>query len=64
MFSCFKGFCDGQTNGRTDICECRVAFATENTKEMDLTEYNHRYTVVLIRVRYFAFSYSLTPAKN
>ena len=23
------GWTDGQTNRRTDICECRVAFATE-----------------------------------
>ena len=24
-----KGFALGQTNERTDICDCRVAFATE-----------------------------------
>ena len=24
-----KVFARGQTNGRTDICDCRVAFATE-----------------------------------
>ena len=33
-FKLLRGFCDwltdGQTNERTDICECRVAFATEN----------------------------------
>ena len=32
-FKLLRGFCDwltdGQTNERTDICECRVAFATE-----------------------------------
>ena len=25
-----RGFADGQTNKPTDICDCRVAFATEN----------------------------------
>ena len=29
-FKLFRGFGDRLTNGRTDICECRVAFATEN----------------------------------
>ena len=33
-FKMLRGFADRQTNertdGRTDICECRVAFATEN----------------------------------
>ena len=29
-FQAVEGFCDGQTNKQTDICECRVAFATEN----------------------------------
>ena len=28
-FQAVEGFCDGQTNERTDICDCRVAFATE-----------------------------------
>ena len=28
-FKLLRGFADRQTNGRTDICECRVAFATE-----------------------------------
>ena len=36
-FKLLRGFCDwltdGQTNERTDICECRVAFATENTQK-------------------------------
>ena len=27
------GFCDRLTDGRTDICDCRVAFATENESE-------------------------------
>ena len=26
-----RGFCDRQTDGQTDICNCRVAFATENS---------------------------------
>ena len=34
-FKLLKGFAlrltDEQTNGRTDICDCRVAFATENS---------------------------------
>ena len=29
-FKLFRGFADGQTKERTDICDCRVAFATEN----------------------------------
>ena len=29
-FKLLRGSCDGQTNEQTDICECRVAFATEN----------------------------------
>ena len=32
-FKVFLGFCfrtDRQTNGRTDICNCRVAFVIEN----------------------------------
>ena len=28
-FKLLRGFGDGRTNGRTDICDCRVAFATE-----------------------------------
>ena len=28
-FKLLRGFADERTNGRTDICECRVAFATE-----------------------------------
>ena len=32
-FKLLRGFDDEQTDGRTDnICECRVAFATENEK--------------------------------
>ena len=29
-FKLLRGFDNGQTDGQTDICECRVAFATEN----------------------------------
>ena len=29
----FRGFGDGQMN---DICDCRVAFATENSKKSDI----------------------------
>ena len=32
-FPAIEGFCrltDRQMDGRTDICDCRVAFATEN----------------------------------
>ena len=28
-FKMLMGFADKQTDGRTDICDCRVAFATE-----------------------------------
>ena len=31
-FKLLRGFCDWLTDRRTDICECRVAFATENAK--------------------------------
>ena len=30
-FKLLRGFADRQTDGQTDICDCRVAFATENT---------------------------------
>ena len=30
-FKLLMGFCDWLTDKRTDICECRVAFATENS---------------------------------
>ena len=30
-----RGFADGQTDERTDICDCRVAFATEKMKDGD-----------------------------
>ena len=30
-FKLLRGFDNGQTNRRTDICGCRVAFATEKT---------------------------------
>ena len=29
-FQAVEGFCDWLTDRRTNICECRVAFATEN----------------------------------
>ena len=29
-FKLLRGFASEQTDRRTDICECRVAFATEN----------------------------------
>ena len=29
-FKLLTGFGDGRTDERTDICDCRVAFATEN----------------------------------
>ena len=31
-FKVFRGFADRQPDGQTDICECRVAFATENQR--------------------------------
>ena len=37
-FKLFRGFADGQTDrrtdGLTDICDCRVAFATEKSCEI------------------------------
>ena len=29
-FKLLRGFADERTDERTDICDCRVAFATEN----------------------------------
>ena len=29
-FKLLRGFGDGRTDERTDICDCRVAFVTEN----------------------------------
>ena len=37
----FRGFALKWTNKRTDICDCRVAFATE--KMMDGDEYGDEY---------------------
>ena len=38
IFSCLRGFdnrrTDRQTNRRTDICDCRVAFATEKVRKV------------------------------
>ena len=31
-FKLLRGFADERTNKWTDICDCRVAFATENFK--------------------------------
>ena len=30
-----RGFCDRWTDGQTDICDSRLAFATENCVEFD-----------------------------
>ena len=32
-FKLFGGFADELTNRQTDICDCRVAFATEKVEE-------------------------------
>ena len=41
-FKLLRGFADGRTNERTnertDICDCRVAFATENQKTLKGTK--------------------------
>ena len=38
-FERLRGFCDGWTDGQTDwqtdICDSRVAFATENLRDQD-----------------------------
>ena len=33
-FKLLMGFDNGRTDKRTDICDCRVAFATENMNEV------------------------------
>ena len=35
-----RGFDDRRTNGRTDICECRVAFATEKPSKFFNTTFD------------------------
>ena len=37
-FKLLKGFALGQTNERTDICDCRVAFATEKVVKMSILD--------------------------
>ena len=37
-FKLLRGFDDKRTNERTDICECRVAFATENAHLITVTD--------------------------
>ena len=34
-FKLLSGFADKCTDGQTDICDCRVAFATENCRKSD-----------------------------
>jgi len=36
-FQAVEGFCR-QTNGWTDICDCRVAFVTEKTEKSDIVQ--------------------------
>ena len=38
-FKLLRGFADKQTDKRTDICDCRVAFATENRKILNFGIY-------------------------
>ena len=35
-FKLLRGFDNGQTDGRTDICDCRVAFATEKDTKLNV----------------------------
>ena len=35
-YKLLRGFDYGQTDRRTDFCDCRVAFATENCPEGDI----------------------------
>ena len=35
-FKLLRGFADEQMNRQTDICDCRVAFATENGHKLGL----------------------------
>ena len=39
-FNLLKGFALGRTNERTDICDCRVAFATEKLMSNRVKESN------------------------
>ena len=36
-FKLLKGFAFRRTNRRTDICDCRVAFETENIKDFSVS---------------------------
>ena len=37
-FKLLRGFADRQTDEQTDICECRVAFATEKDVPLPIVE--------------------------
>ena len=43
-FKLLKGFALGQTNKQTDICDCRVAFATEKQMQKHI-EFSNFYGV-------------------
>ena len=44
---------DGQTDRRTDICDCRVAFATENNiVERTINEFHPVMATIMIQNHY------------
>ena len=47
-FKLLRGFADGRTDERTDICDCRVAFATENALTNSSLYYYSRFTIQMV----------------
>ena len=47
-FKMLMGFASKQTDGLTDICECRVAFATEN-RILIFPEFSDNYINYLLK---------------
>jgi len=47
-FKLLRGFDNGQTDRRTDICDCRVAFATENWPILSLENHIWQKTIIVV----------------
>ena len=65
-FRLLKGFASRQTDGLTDICECRVAFATENCNHMTHNAYIvYQYIPVLFSILiWFSICIKLSVFRN
>ena len=54
-FKLLGGFGNGQTNGRTDICTSRVAFATENAHIVFSAPLNKNSERAYVRGKFLSF---------